>query len=133
MAFNFVNPFAQSPIFSSTATPGQTANPQTPDVARTPEVLCGIFNKINVDGASDFFNFMIHTQPNTINQCETTHVTKIIDCKTRFNARHEQDFLRQVGMYNQWPAAKNKVEVKKETDNPFYFGDVVYMIRVMTK
>lgn len=98
--------------------------------------LSNAFSKMNIAGGyfSEVFLHFFKTQPNTMINFNPTQHIKWLEGITKFNSKYEQDFIKQIQMYNALPYSKHIIEYKKENNpNMFDFYNCTYRVRFTSK
>jgi hypothetical protein len=121
----------------SSMTPAQVQSQQTTTTTdRVPDLdqLITKFSQMNIDRGtfSEVFHFMYASSPNTIINYKPVSIQRVLQGTTKFNSKYEQDFFKQVTMYNQLSYGKFTIEYKKEASQSTYY-DCVYHLQFSSK
>lgn len=77
------------------------------------------FNKVNTCGGhfAEAFHYLLTVTPDAIRSYQPTKYIRILQGSTKFEARHEQNFIEKIRQYNSLSCAKFNIGYKKDLLN----------------
>lgn len=80
------------------------------------ETVKNHFNKINICSGvfAEVFHYLFTAVPDVARSYQPTKHIKILQGSVKFDAKHEQNFIKQIALYNSLPSAKFVIEYKKD-------------------